>query len=413
MMDALKITLKDLTLLSRDRRALVILVAMPMVIIAIVGSSTGQLRANRAQNRQGLQVEIADFSQTVSSNRLAGFLASYENVLVRSIADVAQDDAGLLAQLRAEKPEGETDVRIVIGPQFETVISEMSPTQLTSPEGSTREKGFAGVDISLTFNETAADPMMEGLAKTLVKLSLQNAILPILAKKIPSFRGASRRSVIPESWESTAEAKSGPTDNTNRVYQFFIPSYTVLFVFFLVNIMGRSFLDERDLGTLRRLRIAPVTPAAILIGKTLPFMILSLVQTSILMISGRILFGMSWGPMPWLLLPIMLTTSAAATSLGLMFSTLAKTESQVSSFGNLILLSSAGISGCLVPRSWMPLLTQKISLFTPHAWALDAYNEVLAKDLPNLNIVFTSCGVLLGFASVFFIVGLVRFRRDF
>ena len=42
-MDALKITLKDLTLLSRDRRALVILVAMPMVIIAIVGSSTGRL----------------------------------------------------------------------------------------------------------------------------------------------------------------------------------------------------------------------------------------------------------------------------------------------------------------------------------------------------------------------------------
>jgi ABC-2 type transport system permease protein len=412
MMDALKITLKDLTLLSRDRRALVILVAMPMVIIAIVGSSTGRLRANREQNRQGLRVEIADFSQTVSSERLAGFLASYENVLVQSLPDLAQDDAGLLAKLRAEKPEGETDVRIVIGPQFETVISEMTPTQLTSPEGSTREKGFAGIDMSLTFNETAADPMMEGLAKTLVKLSLQNAILPILAKKIPSFRGASRRSVIPEPWESTPEAKAAETGTTNRVYQFFIPSYTVLFVFFLVNIMGRSFLDERDLGTLRRLRIAPVTPAAILIGKTLPFMILSLVQTSILMISGRILFGMSWGPMPWLLLPIMLTTSAAATSLGLMFSTLAKTESQVSSFGNLILLSSAGISGCLVPRSWMPPLTQKISLFTPHAWALDAYNEVLAKDLPNLNIIFTSCGVLLGFASVFFVIGLVRFRKD-
>lgn len=411
-MDALKITLKDLTLLSRDRRALVILVAMPMVIIAIVGSSTGRLRANREQNRQGLRVEIADFSQTESSRRLVGFLAGYENVLVRTLPDLQTENAASMERLRANKPEGEMDVRIVIGPRFETVIREMSPTQLTSPEGSTQEKGFAGIDISLAFSETAADPMMEGLAKTLVKLSLQKAILPILAQKVPSFRGASRRSVIPEPWESTDAAKSAQTQNTNRVYQFFIPSYTVLFVFFLVNIMGRSFLDERDLGTLRRLRIAPVTPAAILIGKTLPFMILSLVQTSILMISGRILFGMSWGPMPWLLLPIMLTTSAAATSLGLMFSTLAKTESQVSSFGNLILLSSAGISGCLVPRSWMPLLTQQISLFTPHAWALDAYNEVLAKDLPNLNIIFTSCGVLLGFASVFFVIGLVRFRKD-
>jgi hypothetical protein len=56
--------LKDLRLLSRDRRALVILVAMPMVIIAIVGSSTGRLRANREKSRQGLTIEVADFDQS-------------------------------------------------------------------------------------------------------------------------------------------------------------------------------------------------------------------------------------------------------------------------------------------------------------------------------------------------------------
>jgi ABC-2 type transport system permease protein len=108
----------------------------------------------------------------------------------------------------------------------------------------------------------------------------------------------------------------------------------------------------------------------------------------------------------------MLCTSAAATSLGLMFSTLAKTESQVSSFGNLILLSSAGISGCLVPRAWMPPLSQKISLFTPHAWALDAYSEVLTKETPDLSVIGQSCGVLLLFSTMFFVVGRYRFRRD-
>jgi ABC-2 type transport system permease protein len=190
------------------------------------------------------------------------------------------------------------------------------------------------------------------------------------------LRGAARDSVIPEPWVESEAARAIATDTGNRVYQFFIPSYTVLFVFFLVNIMGRSFLGERDTGTLRRLRISPIAPVAILMGKTLPFFILSLAQTTILMISGRLLFGMSWGPQPLLLIPIMLCTSAAATALGLMFATLAKTESQVSSFGNLILLSSAGISGCLVPRAWMPPLSQKISLFTPHAWALDALQRI-------------------------------------
>lgn len=414
-MDALQITLKDLKLLARDRRALVILVAMPMVIIAIVGSSTGRLRANREQSRQGLTVEVADFDQSVTAERLAGFLASYPNVLVRSaeVSDVADTD--VLQQLERERPVDDIDVRLVIQPGFEKRIRSLSTTLLTSPDESTRKDGLANVNLSLTSNESAADPMMEGLAKTLVKLSLQNAILPILAEKVPSFRGAARDSVVPERWETSQAASEPEPETGNRVYQFFVPSFTVLFVFFLVNIMGRSFLGERDSGTLRRLRISPIAPMSILIGKTLPFLVLSLAQTAILMISGRLLFGMSWGPQPWLLIPIMLCTSAAATSLGLMFSTLARTESQVSSLGNLILLSSAGISGCLVPRAWMHPMSQKLSLFTPHAWALDAYGELLTRELPRISVIAESCAVLLVFSSVFFVVGLIRFRneRDF
>ena len=408
---ALKITLKDLRLLCRDRRALVILVAMPMVIIAIVGSSTGRLRANREQSRQGLTIEVADFNQSETSRRLAGFLASYDSVKVRRAEIGNRSDAKVLERFSVERPTDEIDMRLVIQPGFESRIRELSTTLLTSPDESTRKKGLANVNLALISNETATDPMMEGLATSLVKLSLQNAILPILAEKVPSFRGAARDSVIPVAWE-TAVVKAGTPDTGNRVYQFFIPSYTVMFVFFLVNIMGRSFLSERDLGTLGRLRIAPISSTAILIGKTLPFFILSLVQTIILMISGRLLFGMSWGPEPWLLIPIMLCTSAAATALGLMFSTLAKTESQVSSFGNLILLSSAGISGCLVPRAWMPPLSQKISLLTPHAWALDAYGELLTKEMPDIATIGQSCGMLLLFSTVFFVVGLYRFRAD-
>ena len=411
-MDALTITLKDLTLLARDRRALVILVAMPMIIIAIVGSSTGRMRATREESRQGLTVEVADFDQSKTSARLIGFLAGYENVRVRTIRVPGKDDSALMSELQTERPIGDMDVRLVIGPAFEGTIQEMSLTSLTSPDESTRKKGLAGVNLTLISSETADDPMMDGLAKMLVKASLQNAILPILGEKIPNFRGAARRSVIPEPWENTEAARQVSANTGNRVYQFFVPSYTVLFVFFLVNVMGRSFLGERDMGTLKRLRTSPISPVAILVGKTMPFMVVSLVQTMILMISGRLLFGMSFGPQPWLLIPIMLSTSAAATSLGLMFSTIAKTESQVTSFGNLILLSSAGISGCLVPRAWMPPMSQKISLVTPHAWALDAYNELLAQETPNLVVIAQSCGVLLIFSAVFFIIGLMRFRND-
>ena len=413
-MDAFKITLKDLRLLSRDRRALVILVAMPMVIIAIVGSSTGRLRANREKSRLGLTIEVADFDRTETSIRLAGFLAGYEDVMVRRINISDEPNTTALDQLTKERPTGDSDMRLVIRSGFQQTLADMSTTQLFSGGKILREKGLQSNQLTLVSNETAADPIMEHFAKLLVAFTLREATLPLLVKekKVPMLRGAARDSVIPEPWENTDAAKTATVDTGNRVYQFFIPSYTVLFVFFLVNIMGRSFLGERDAGTLRRLRIAPIAPLAILIGKTLPFFILSLMQTMILMISGRLLFGMSWGPQPFLLIPIMLCTSAAATTLGLLFSTLAKTESQVSSFGNLILLSSAGISGCLVPRAWMPPTSQKISLFTPHAWALDAYSELLTKEMPQISTIVQSCGMLLLFSTTFFVIGLYRFRSD-
>ncbi|MCA9057957.1 MAG: ABC transporter permease, partial [Planctomycetaceae bacterium] len=196
-----------------------------------------------------------------------------------------------------------------------------------------------------------------------------------------------------------------------RVYQFIVPSYTVMFVFFLVTIMGRSFIAERELGTLRRLRIAPIAPLQILIGKVVPFLLVSLVQTAILLLTGKLLFGMSWGPQPWLLLPVILAASLSATTLGLLFSTIARTDSQVSSLGSLIVLTSAGISGCMVPRQWMPEFSQKLSLITPHAWALEAYSELLTKDVPSFSRLAECCGALLLFSAAFFVLGLIRFRR--
>jgi ABC-2 type transport system permease protein len=411
MRDALWITWKDLRLLTRDRRALIILVAMPMVIIAIVGSSTGRLRSGAEAAHKGLFIEVADNNASETSRRLSGFLAGYERVFLRPLAVPDADDPAAWSALRSGRPSHDIDARLCIGPEFETCVRALERTVLTSPDESTRgADGLERLDLSLTFPASSSDPMTEGLTKALVRLALQNAVLPIVAEKIPTFRGAARRAVIPPAWETTPAASAADIDTGNRVYQFFVPSYTVLFVFFLINIMGRSFLGERDTGTLRRLRIAPITPWSILIGKTLPFLILSLIQTTILLVFGRLLLGMSWGPQPLWLVPVVLCTSLAATALGLMFSTIARTESQVSSLGNLVLLVSAGISGCLVPRAWMPPFSQKLSLLTPHAWALDAYSELLTRTAPQTAIVLNSCGMLMVFAAVFFSIGLWKFR---
>src|SRR6202161_2716752 len=68
----------------------------------------------------------------------------------------------------------------------------------------------------------------------------------------------------------------------------------------------------------------------------------------------------------------------------------ARSEIQVPRFGAVSVLVLALIGGCVLPREMMPEETQKISLITPHGWALNAYRELLNADpnyQPNLAIV--------------------------
>ena len=145
-------------------------------------------------------------------------------------------------------------------------------------------------------------------------------------------------------------------------------------------------------------------------GKTIPFLLISLVQTALLFLAGRVLFGMNWGNEPWLLPAVMLATSLAATALGLVVATTVRTDSQVSAYGNFQVLTLAGLSGCLMPRSWQPQLMQTIGLATPHAWSLIAYDQLLNRDEPDLLLVAKCLSVVMSFAGVFFVVGWTRYR---
>jgi ABC-type Na+ efflux pump permease subunit len=194
-------------------------------------------------------------------------------------------------------------------------------------------------------------------------------------------------------------------------YQVLVPSYTVMFAFFLVMNVGWIFVAERRQGTLKRLRAAPLTRGQILLGKLIPCFLLSLGQGIFLLIAGRLLFGMRWGPESWslgqqvmCLLPVVFCTSLAAMGLAMLVAALARTEIQVALYGAVPVLILALIGGCVLPREMMPEQAQHFTFLTPQGWALDAYRELLDADptyTPNLTIVGRACAVLSGFGLAF------------
>src|SRR5262249_27581425 len=126
-----------------------------------------------------------------------------------------------------------------------------------------------------------------------------------------------------------AEDGAGFLKRGGSRYQLLVPSYLVMFAFFLVLTVGWLFVAERRPGTMKRLVVAPLTKGQIRLGKMLPCLLLSLFQGFFLFGAGKLIFDMSWGAEPIWLLAVVPATSFAAIGLAMLVAALARTETQV------------------------------------------------------------------------------------
>lgn len=442
-MNIWNIAKKDLVLLARDRRAVSVLIALPLVFIAIIGMSTGQMLGWRNANEQlKLAIINQDHRQDEASVDAAPEPASGDAAGASENDADAPDNAANLAGLSAAIIErlkakqglavdvlssqeearrlvenGKYTAAIIIGPEFRAKVDEMRPGDVLDTEGTGLATSLGTVDIEIVTGDPPTNA--SALARLIVHGEVMRTVVPFVLQKNSTLRHAMRVRAHAEelehgeeNGEDTAAAQDEWTSGYGSVvYQKVVPAYTVMFAFFLVTIMSRSFLTERELGTLRRLKTTPVTATSLMLGKTVPFYLISLLQSALLFGFGKILFGMSWGPVPWLLIPMVCATSVAATGLGLLVSTIVRSDAQVTSVATLVILAMAGISGCFMPRDWLPEAMQQISLATPHAWALIAYEQVLNRAAPNVNLVWRNCAILVAFGAGYFWLGWIRFRK--
>lgn len=400
-----KITKKDVRLLLRDRRALFVLIALPLTFITILGFSAGQLFSQKEKGKKYRLGVVNEDKSEISDSLLDE---------VRKIAALEVSEISDIHEAREMLADGKIEVLAHIGPRYRELVDELDLADVFYTDRGRLAGKLRSLDI-----EVQAGAFLANAAEIVDSLVFSFALKTIAPKVLESqdhqlatrLMSKIQRTRVEHANDEPpiSEVPEGKS-RSDVVYQFLVPSYTVMFVFFIVNFMARSLVSERDTGTLVRLLIAPLPRSGLMIGKTIPFLFISLTQTALLFLAGKVLFHMSWGVYPLMLLPVMLCTSLAATSLGLMVATIVRNDSQVAAYGNFLVLTLAGISGCLMPRSWQPELMQQVGLATPHAWALIAYDHLLNRDVPNLNTVVRCCGVMLAFATSFFAIGWWRFR---
>jgi ABC-2 type transport system permease protein len=178
----------------------------------------------------------------------------------------------------------------------------------------------------------------------------------------------------------------------------------------LLGISG-MFAYERQQGTLRRLISAPVHKVIALLGTISGQLATALVQMMILALIGTALFGLPWWENPAATLAMFAAFGLASVAFGTMLGTFVKTEAQAGGLSMALGMSMALLGGCWYPRELFPDIVQKITLLLPTTWAMIGMNDILLRG-QDLAGVLLAVGVLCGFAVVFFVIGVLRFRYE-
>ncbi len=409
------VTIKDLKIILADRGALVTLFAMPLMFIVVMSLLLGPLFRGADDNAIKLPVVILDNSAQANTvitdlQSINGF--SIETEINEGNQTRAMTRAGAEAMLR----DGRRVAALIIPDGFGNALTRGEKANVIVLQDPA-QLNLANVVLGAVNGVLGR---VGGQAQTTQSVEqLTQLVQSKLPPQAPFDADAFRASALDKMNKSlntspiTVETINIAPVNENQigVFEQNVPGFSIMFVFFLVNFVAGSIMAEKQDGTFRRLLVAPISKPALLAGKLLPNFIVGLIQITILFAVGHFVFGMKLGNDLFGLVLVTIAVSLAATGLGILVAALVKTERQISGLGTLVILTLAALGGSMVPLSVMPDFMQNVAKFTPHAWALMGYQNIIARGASWVDVL-PQVAMLLGFAAVFYAVALWRFRFD-
>ena len=171
------------------------------------------------------------------------------------------------------------------------------------------------------------------------------------------------------------------------------------------------FAYEREQGTLRRILTTPTSKATFLLGTISGQVVMALIQMSLLILFGMFALDLNWGREPLALFVLLTSAALAAGAIGTTMGTFIKTESQASGLSIMMGMIMALMGGCWYPLELFPSVVQNIVKILPTTWAMQGLLTLVLRGGGLIDIL-PAAGVLLGFAVIFFSIGVMRFRYE-
>lgn len=383
----------NITQIFRDRSELMSIIGLPLILTWVFGAAFGSGGGGRP-----LTVPVADADKSVYSAVIVDAIDAPEATQVQLVSEESA------RQLMAD---GQASVVVIIDDDFGWRIEHDKQARITvlrDPGSSSAQavvQVVEGAATRVAANAEAARVTEDGLGGTEAFSAIFEYADDFWAPDPPV--GVESR-VVRATTARANELDAPP----NTQYSL---GFTVFFVMMVALGSAGGILEEREMGTLRRLLAAPVRRAEVLLGKTLGVALVASFEAALLVGFGSLVFGVPWGNDP---LPVALVLGAlvlASTGTGVMISALVRTRNQMSAVTPVLSTALAMLGGCYWPIEITSPFMQQLAHFTPTGWAMFALKDVVARGM-GVQAVLVPVAVLLGIAAVTLAVGMTRLRLE-
>lgn len=369
---------KEFLLIIRDIHALLVLFIMPAVFILIMSLALKNTYSNKIAIKQNIAIqsknskEIKHLLKMLNKNSYfnATFVSkdSYKDLIYKDRYDfIIKLDENFKEQIKTNKKN------------FNIII-------------------FSKPDISIQNYEILKNSIVKIISKLIVTEYLMET--KINAKILASLDKKLTHKYI----YKNKEFETKPTSTQQSV-----PAWLVFSMFFILIPISNTFINEKNFGTIDRIRSINIAFPPLLLGKIIPYFIINQVQVLIMILIGLYIVPLCGANKLiingnyFLIFCLTSAISITAICFALLISNIAKTTEEATTIGGLTNIIFAALGGIMVPKFIMPQFMQEITNYSPMAWGLEGLLELFVRGGTFSDIKYTMT-YLISFAIISFII---------
>lgn len=383
-MNALTVASASVRRLLRDRTAMFFVVLLPIVVILVIGATVG--------GNDRFRVGVVSHDTRPLATELVTALRDAPATGAKTYADEGS--------VRTAVRRGELDAAVVVPAHFDADLrsGRTVPVPVIGG-GATGNEQAARSAVAAVIAAQAARVQAAQFATRTNRSDLERAL-----------QVATRLQSTTPAVTVRTEVVGGGSQILPAGFGYSAPTMLVLFVFINALASGGAVIQTRRLGIYDRVLAAPVGARDVVLGETLCYFALAMLQSLLIVGIGALLFGVSWGD-PLAAAALVLAWALLGTGAGMLSGTVFRTPEQAGAIGPALGIALGMLGGCMWPLAIVTPVMQTIGHLSPHAWAVGAWTTVLSRGghLPDIAV---PLAVICSLAAVLLAVATLRMRRQ-